>query len=110
MDRPAGSPAADHEEMVAVDEESEADGLSVEMALPDTWDWVPGLVTDTVLVMFQVNAELATVSPWLSVALMVAEQVHAVVGVPLTAPELELTVTPAGRPEPDHEAMVAPAE
>ena len=55
IDRPAGSPVADHDEMVAVDDESEADGVRVEMALPDTWDWVPGLVTDTVLVMFQVK-------------------------------------------------------
>ena len=50
IESPAGSPVADHEEMVAVDDESEADGASVEMALPDTWDWVPGLVTDTALV------------------------------------------------------------
>ena len=49
-DSPAGMPVSDHEVMVAVDEESEADGVRVEMALPDTWDWVPGLVTDTALV------------------------------------------------------------
>ena len=55
MVSPAGSPVADHEEMVAADDESEAVFVTVEMALPDTWDWVPGLVTDTVLVMFQVK-------------------------------------------------------
>ena len=36
IDRPAGSPVADHEEMVAVEEESDAVSDSEETALPDT--------------------------------------------------------------------------
>ena len=36
MFRPAGNPVADHDEMVAVDDESEAVLASVGMALPDT--------------------------------------------------------------------------
>jgi Rieske Fe-S protein len=55
MDRPAGRPVADHETMVAVDDESVAELVSVLMAEPDTWVWAPGFVTVTVLVMFQVK-------------------------------------------------------
>jgi hypothetical protein len=55
IDRPAGRPVAVHDEMVAVDEESEAEGVSELMAVPDTLVWVPGLVTVTVLLMFQVK-------------------------------------------------------
>jgi len=36
IDRPAGRPVADHEAMVAVDDESEAEPASVLIALPDT--------------------------------------------------------------------------
>jgi len=36
IDRPAGRPVADHEAMAAVDEESEAELVSVLIALPDT--------------------------------------------------------------------------
>ena len=50
-----GSPVADHDEIVAVDDESEAEGVNVLMAVPETLVWVPGLVTLTVLVMVQVN-------------------------------------------------------
>jgi hypothetical protein len=46
--------------MVAVEEESDAELLSVEMAVPVTLDWLPGLATATVLVTFQVNV----VDPW----------------------------------------------
>ena len=46
--------------MVAVDDESVAELWSVVMAVPDTLDWVPGLVTVTVLVMFQVKVA----EPW----------------------------------------------
>ena len=41
-------------------------------------------------------------------AVMVAEQAHAVVGVPLMTPVAEAMVTPAGRPVADHDEMVAP--
>ena len=104
--RPTGNPVADHEEMVAVDDESEADGLSVEMALPDTSDWVPGLVTDTVLAMLQVKVAEPVV-PTLSVAVMVTEQLHAVVGVPVMAPDVALMTRPTGSPVADHDVMVA---
>ena len=46
---------ADHEAMVAVDEESLAELSRAVMAVPETLDWAPGLVTDTVLVMVQVK-------------------------------------------------------
>jgi hypothetical protein len=67
------------------------------MALPDTFDWVPGLVTDTVLVMFQVN-EVLSLNASESVAVTVTEQAQAVVGVPVMAPLVELIDSPAGRP------------
>jgi hypothetical protein len=60
MVRPAGRPVADHELMVAVDDESDAELWSVEMAVLVTLDWLPGLATVTVLVTFQVNV----VEPW----------------------------------------------
>ena len=40
------------------------------MAVPDTLDWLPGLVTDTVLVTVQLN-EVFPVAPPVSVAVMV---------------------------------------
>ena len=40
---------------VAVDELSVAELVSVAMAVPDTFDWSPGLVTETTLVMSQVK-------------------------------------------------------
>ena len=82
--------------MVAVDDESVAELLCVEMAVPVTLFCVPGLVTVTVLVMFQVKVVLWA-SVWVSVAVTVTEQAQAVVGVPLMTPE-ELMLRPAGRP------------
>ena len=41
--------------MVAVDEESVDGTVSGVMAVPDTFAWAPGLVTDTVLVTVQVK-------------------------------------------------------
>ena len=82
--------------MVAVDDESVAELLWVEMAVPVTLFWVPGLVTVTVLVMFQVKVVLWA-SVWVSVAVTVTEQAQAVVGVPLMTPP-ELMERPAGRP------------
>lgn len=52
---PAGRPVADHDVMVAVDEESLADRDSVFMALPLVEDCDAGLVTVTVLVTVQVK-------------------------------------------------------
>ena len=82
--------------MVAVEDESVAELLWVEMAVPVTLLWVPGLVTVTVLVMFQVKVVLWA-SVWVSVAVTVTEQAQAVVGVPLMTPP-ELMERPAGRP------------
>ena len=58
--------------MVAVDDESEAAIGAGVIAEPDASDWSPGLVTDTVLVMVQVNDAVAW-KPALSVAVMVTE-------------------------------------
>ena len=84
---------------VATDEESLEVGVSELMAEPETLDLAPGLVTVTVLVMVQVKlTELAC--DWLSVAVMVTAQAHAVVGVPLITPAEEMTM-PTGRPVAD---------
>ncbi len=96
IDSPAGRPVADHEAMVAVDDESVAEGVRVPMAVPDVLVWVPGLATVTVLVTFQVKVVEAD-RDWLSVAVTVTEQAQAVVGVPLTTPPDEID-SPAGRP------------
>ena len=77
------------------------------MAVPDGGVWLPGLVTDTVLVMFQVKVA----EPWaprLSVAVRVTEKAPAVVGVPETAPVVVLNDSPVGRPDWAHEVMVPP--
>ena len=102
IDRPAGRPVA-VQVSVAVDEVSVAAGVRVVMAAPDALDLVPGLVTATVLVMVQVKlTELANgVGEPLSAAVMVTEQAHAVVGVPLITPVPDAMVTPAGRPVAD---------
>ena len=55
MDSPAGSPVADHEVMVAVDDESAAELVSVLIAVPDPADWLAWDPTVTVLVTFQVK-------------------------------------------------------
>ena len=84
---------------VATDEESLETGVSELTAEPETLDLAPGLVTVTVLVMVQVKlTELAC--DWLSVAVMVTAQAHAVVGVPLITPADEMTM-PTGRPVAD---------
>ena len=102
IDRPAGRPVA-VQVSVAVDEVSVAAGVRVVMAAPEALDLVPGLVTATVLVMVQVKlTELANgVGEPLSAAVMVTEQAHAVVGVPLITPVPDAMVTPAGRPVAD---------
>ena len=98
MESPAGRPVAD-QLMVAVDEVSVATGVRVEIAAPETLDWVEIAVTATVLVMVQVNADVETALAKLSVAVKVTEQAHAVVGVPVMAPVAELIARPAGRPD-----------
>ena len=72
-----------------------------EMAVPETLDLakVVGLVTATVLVMVQVNADVDTALEAMSVAVRMTEQAHAVVGVPVMAPVEELMARPAGRPD-----------
>jgi hypothetical protein len=84
MDSPAGSPVAD-QVRVAPDWESVAALSSAAMGEPDTSDWAPGLVTDTVLVMVQVKVA-APVKPALSVTVMVTAELPPVVGVPLMTP------------------------
>ena len=54
MASPAGSPVAD-QVRVAPDWESVAESVTAVMALPETFDWLPGLATETLLVMVQVN-------------------------------------------------------
>jgi hypothetical protein len=107
MESPAGSPVADHEEIVAVDEESVAELVRAVMAEPETFDLVPGLVTVTVLVMFQVKVAVA-VRASESVAVMVVEQAQAVVGVPVMAPLVELMDRPAGRPVAEKLTVLPP--
>jgi hypothetical protein len=94
---------------VAPDEESLAVTARGAMAVPETFAWLPGLVTETVLEIVHEN-DAVPVKPALSVALTVTEQVQAVVGVPVMAPDDELMDSPAGRPVADHEAMVAVEE
>ena len=66
------------------------------MAVPDRLVWLPGLVTDTALVMFQVKvAEPCSPAP--SVAVTVTEQAQAVVGVPVMSRWRRWTARPAGR-------------
>ena len=55
---------------MAVDEESVADTATGVMAVPDTFDWSPGLVTVTVLVIVQVKDVVPT-EPTVSVTVMV---------------------------------------
>ena len=88
--------------MVAPVELSVAEIDSVVMAEPETFDWLPGLVTVMLPVTVQVkDAEPAKVGVELSVAVTVTEQVQLVVGVPVMAPVAELMARPAGRPVAD---------
>jgi hypothetical protein len=97
MESPAGKPVADHEVMVAVEDESVAPLVSGVMAVPVTFDWTLWATTVTVLVIFQVKLVVA-VRVCESVAVTVTEQAQAVVGVPVMAPLEELIERPAGRP------------
>ena len=72
IESPAGSPLAVYELMVAVDEESVALADTVGMAVPETLDWFPGLLTVTVLVTAQVN-EVLLARVWESVTVTVGE-------------------------------------
>ena len=81
-------------------DESEALMASGVMAVPETSDWGPGLVTDKVLVTVQAKVA-CPLKPALSVAVTVTEQDPAVVGVPVMEPVDELIESPAGRPVAD---------
>ncbi len=48
---------------MAPDWESVAESCRPEMAVPLTFDWVPGLVTVTVFVMFQVKVPVVALAP-----------------------------------------------
>ena len=86
---------------VAVDDESTMVGVYEVMAVPAV-DVRLTAVMSTVLVTVQVNA-VDLDRPKLSVAVRVTAQVHAVVGVPVTAPVVALIARPAGRVAPsDH--------
>ena len=80
---------------MAVDEESVAATTNGVMAVPETLDWFPGLVTVTVLVTVQVKLVVPKY-PSVSVAVMVTEEVPAVVGVPLITP-VEVLIDQPGR-------------
>ena len=84
---------------MAVDEESAAATTNGVMAVPETPDWFPGLVTVTVLVTVQVKLVVAKY-PSVSVAVMVTEEVPAVVGVPWITPVEVLIESPGGRVPP----------
>jgi hypothetical protein len=91
---------------VAPDEESWPLTVRELMAVPDTFDWLPGLVTETVLEIVHEN-EAEPLKPALSVAWTVTEHEHAVVGVPVMAPLEVLMLRPLGNPVAVHELMVA---
>ena len=93
---PAGSPVADHVS-VAPAWVSVAEDVSTLIGDPDVEDWAPGLATATVLTTVQVKlADPANPAP--SVAVRVTDEVPAVVGVPVMAPEEPSTERPAGSP------------
>ena len=68
MDRPVGRPVADHEAMPADDDESVAVAAIGLIAVPETSERAPTLVTDTGPVTVQVKLA-APMAPELSVAL-----------------------------------------
>jgi hypothetical protein len=85
------------------------------MAVPETFDLVPGFVTVTVLVMFQVNVVDPLNGPPFpevteSVAVRVTEHLQAVLGVPVTAPVVALIESPVGSPVAAQLAMADPPE
>ena len=106
MDSPGGRPEADHEAMVAVDDESVAELVSPAMAVPVTLLWPEWAVTETVLVIVQVNAAVPLkLLP--SVAVRTTEEEPAVVGVPVMVPLEPLIDRPTGSPVAD-QVSVAP--
>jgi hypothetical protein len=70
MASPAGSPVADQEVIVAWAEESDAELLSVVIAVPTVPLWAPGLATVTVLWTVQVKVA-APLTASVSVTVMV---------------------------------------
>ncbi len=97
IDRPGGSVPPSPMSTVAVDEVSDTATVSGVMALPETFDWFPGLVAETWLVTAQVNETWAE-KLLLSVTVTVTGSDPAVVGVPVMAPVPELMERPAGNP------------
>ena len=96
IDSPAGRPVVD-QVSVAPDCESVAEPETGVMAAPDGSDRSPGPVTDTALVMFQVN-EAESEYAASSVTVTVTDELPGVVGVPVMLP-VELSIErPAGRP------------
>ena len=94
--RPAGSePALTDQVNVVCPPVSVAVGDTWVMAVPDTVDFVAATDTATVLVMVQAMAAVPK-NEEASVALMVTEHEHGVVGVPLMAPVDVFIVTPTG--------------
>ena len=100
MDRPGGSPVADHEAIDAVDEESVAESSRALTADARHVRLAPGSATDTELVIVQAN-DVEPEAPEPSVAVSVTEHVQAVVGVPVTVPVEPSIDSPAGRPVAD---------
>ena len=72
MDRPGGSPVADHEAMVPPPM-SVATGVSPAIAVPDVELWLPGSATVTTSPTVQVNGLLVPVESCESVAVAVTE-------------------------------------
>ncbi len=69
------------------------------MALPDTLDWLPGLVTVTTLVTVQLKVVVPD-APVPSVTVIVTEYSPPVVGVPVMAPVEGSMESPGGRVPP----------
>ena len=97
---PAGRPAADHELMVAVGDESVADEDRGVMEEPLWSDWAPGLATDTELPTVQVKVADPE-KPASSVAMMVVEHAQPAVGVPVIRPVEGSIARPVGSPVAD---------
>jgi hypothetical protein len=108
IDSPAGRPVAD-QARVAVDDESVAVTSIGVMAEPETSDWSPGLVTETVLVTVHEN-EAESLAPEQSVAVTVTDDEPAVVGVPEMVPEEGSMARPAGRLVTDHVSVAVDDE
>jgi hypothetical protein len=106
IESPAGRPVAP-QVRVADGDESVPTTASGVMAVPETLDWLPGLVTTTVFETFHVKVVEAD-SAWLSVAVTVTDELPAVVGVPVMAPVEALMASPEGRPVAEKLTVLPP--